>query len=160
MSVQALHLSLSTHWLNILYYCIYPPLDLFKWDIYDGYGIMFTAFIIVIFRWNHPHVFPKACEEQRSISHNRWIFHYTIHEVRSCSLWYTVHQCRAAFLRISFHTFAVSLNCWIGNKHKNRTEPNPIYPSYFIQQYKFCSSEYNQYKIHMTKYILNRTERH
>lgn len=124
VSVQASHLSLSTHWLNILYYCIYPPLDLFKWDIYDGYGIMFTAFIIVIFRWNHPHVFPKACEEQRSISHNRWIFHYTIHEVRSCSLWYTVHQCRAAFLRISFHTFAVvSLPCWIENKQKkqNRT---------------------------------------
>lgn len=40
-------------------------------------------------------------------------------------------------------------------------QPGPIFPSYFIQQYNFCSSEYKQYKIDMTKiYILNRREKH
>lgn len=49
--------------------------------------------------------------------------------------------------------------CWIyilKKPTKKNAGPSPIYPSYFIQQYNFCSSEYNQYKIHMKKYILNR----
>lgn len=34
---------------------------------------------------------------------------------------------------------------------KKPKQPSPIYSSYFIQQYNFCSSEYNQYTIHNDK---------